>query len=285
MLHAVSCIIDSRMSNNVFKKIPTLVFYSMLTGAIIVPFLFLFGTPGVPSWPTFLVIFSVSAIEVLYLFPWYKALRSIDTSISVALFSLGKISLPILAWLIVGEKLHGLQYVGFAIILAASFILNFDRKKMKLNIAFWMMLMVSLILALESVLDKYALNRIDFVTLMYWQTLFSMGLASSFLLFPKVRADIKKLFPAFKTKFRIFILNDALTQFGSLAIIVALSRLPVLVTESISSSQSIFTILFGFIAYKLFGGAFKEHFQKKQIAKKLFFFACIIFGIVIVLWQ
>ena len=95
----------------------------------------MFGTPTLPSLT---VIFIVGAIDVFYQIPYYIALRKVDTLITVALFSLGKVSVPILAYFIVGEKLSIMQYVGFGIILLSSFLLNFNRKQLKLNIAFFL---------------------------------------------------------------------------------------------------------------------------------------------------
>ena len=211
------------------------------------------------------------------------ALRNIDTSIIVALFSLGKITVPVLAFFIVGEKLSLVQYSGFGLILLSSFVLNFDIKKFKLNIAFFLMLLVSIVLSVSSVLQKYTLFDIDFVTLIFWMTILSSIINLSFLVFPISRHDIIAAFPKYVGRFRLFIANELLSQGGSLAIIVALSHLPVLVTQSISASQSIFTLLFGVALYKLFGHRFKENLNPQEVTKKLISFVVIIIGICLVL--
>ena len=154
-MHSLSCIIDAHFSNSIFNKTTSLIFYATITNIIIIPFLFLFGTPTLPSLT---VIFIVGAIDVFYQIPYYIALRKVDTLITVALFSLGEVSVPILAYFIVGEKLSIMQYVGFGIILLSSFLLNFNRKQLKLNIAFFLMLIMSLALSLASVLEKYCLS-------------------------------------------------------------------------------------------------------------------------------
>ncbi len=283
LLHALSCIIDAHFSNDVFKKTSTLIFYANISNIIIIPFLFIFGTPSVPSFAVFVILFIVAFIDVFYQLPYYMALRNIDTSIIVALFSLGKITVPVLAFFIVGEKLSLVQYSGFGLILLSSFVLNFDIKKFKLNIAFFLMLLVSIVLSLSSVLQKYTLFDIDFVTLIFWMTILSSIINLSFLVFPISRHDIIAAFPKYVGRFRLFIANELLSQGGSLAIIVALSHLPVLVTQSISASQSIFTLLFGVALYKLFGHRFKENLNPQEVTKKLISFGVIIIGICLVL--
>ncbi len=283
ILHALSCIVDAHFSNNIFKKVPSLVFYATISNIIIIPFLFLFGTPIIPPLEILAILFIISLIEVCYQIPYYHALRNIDTSIVVALFSLGKIAVPVLAYFIVNEKLSLTQYCGFGIILLSTFLLNFDIKKLKINIAFFLMLVVSLLLSLSSVLSKYSLQSVDFVTVLFWGSLLTTSISLSFLLLLQYRTDIISSFPQYKKKIKLFLSNEILNQAGTLTITIALAYLPVLVVESIESSQSIFTLLLGFVLYKIFGNSFKENLTRQEVIKKLISFTAIIIGICFVL--
>ena len=282
-LHALSCIIDAHFSNDIFKKTPSLVFYATVSNIIIIPFLFLFGTPAIPPLSILAVLFLIAVIEVFYQIPYYLALRNTDTSIVVALFSLGKISLPVLAYFIVDEKLNFTQYLGFGIILSSGFLLNFDIKKLKLNIAFLLMLCVSILLALSAVLSKYSLQNIDFVTVLFWICIFTSLVNLSFLILPQSRPDIIADFSQYKKKIPLFLSNEFLNQGGTMAITYALAHLPVLVTESIESSQSIFTLFLGLALYKIFGNRFKENLSRQEIIKKIISFTAIIIGICLTL--
>ena len=279
ILHALSCIVDAHFSNNIFKKVPSLVFYATISNIIIIPFLFLFGTPIIPPLEILAILFIISLIEVCYQIPYYHALRNIDTSIVVALFSLGKIAVPVLAYFIVNEKLTLIQYCGFGIILLSTFLLNFDIKKLKINIAFFLMLVVSLLLSLSSVLSKYSLQSVDFVTVLFWGSLFATSISLSLLFLPQYRTDIISSFPQYKKRIKLFLSNEILNQGGTLALTIALAHLPVLVVESIESSQSIFTLLLGFVFYKIFGNRFKENLTRQEVIKKLISFTAIIIGI------
>ncbi len=283
ILHALSCIVDAHFSNNIFKKVPSLVFYATISNIIIIPFLFLFGTPIIPPLEILAILFIISLIEVCYQIPYYHALRNIDTSIVVALFSLGKIAVPVLAYFIVDEKLSLTQYCGFGIILLSTFLLNFDIKKLKINIAFFLMLVVSLLLSLSSVLSKYSLQSVDFVTVLFWGSLFATSINLSLLFLPQYRTDIISSFPQYKKRIKLFLSNEILNQGGTLAGTIALAHLPVLAVKSIGSSQSIFTLLLGFVLYKIFGNSFKENLTRHDVIKKLISFTTIIIGINMVL--
>ena len=283
LLHALSCIVDAHFSNNIFKKVPSLVFYATISNIIIIPFLFFFGTPTIPSLEILAILFIIALIEVCYQIPYYHALRNIDTSIVVALFSLGKISVPVLAYFIVNEKLSLTQYFGFGIILLSTFWLNFDIKKLKINIAFFLMLVVSVLLSLSSVLSKYSLQSVDFVTVLFWGSLFATSISLSLLFLPQYRTDIVSSFPQYKKRIKLFLSNEILNQGGTLAGTIALVHLPVLAVKSIGSSQSIFTLLLGFVLYKIFGKSFKENLTRQEVIKKLISFTAIIIGINMVL--
>lgn len=283
ILHALSCVLDSYFSNNIFKNTSTLVFFATITNIIIVPFLFLFGTPTIPSTSVFWVIGLTALIDVVYLFPWYIALKHIDTSISVALFSLGEIALPFLAWFIVGEKLGLMQYLGFAIILLPNILMNLDLKNLKLNIGFWMMLSVALMLALAVVFDKYALGSVDSITLIFWRSIMTTTMALLFLLVPRIRRDVWQTLPSYTKNIHLLLGNEFLSQAGSAASIVALAGLPCLIVDSIGATQSIFTLLWGALLYKIFKDKFKENLSGTEVVKKMVSFVFIIIGIYMVL--
>lgn len=283
VLHALSCILDSYFSNNIFKNTGTLVFFASITNIIIIPFLFLFGVPTVPPLSVMWIIGLTALIDILYLFPWFIALKHIDTSVSVALFALGEIALPFLAWFIVGEKLSAIQYLGFATILTPSILMNMDFKKLKLNIGFWLMLSVAIILALTVVLDKYALGATDSVTLIFWRSIMTTTMVLSFLVVPRIRRDIVNTLPRYMKNVHLFLSNELLNQFGTAAMVVALVGLPCLTVDSIGATQSIFTLVWGVVLYKLFGDKFKENLSRSEVIKKMISFACIITGIYMVL--
>lgn len=57
--------------------------------------------------------------------------------------------------------------------------------------------------------------------------------------------------------------------------------MPVLVEVSISSTQPVFVVLYGYILAKLFGDKFKEDLSRRDIIRKLICFVIIGAGVVL----
>lgn len=219
-----------------------------------------------------------------YQIPYYEALRRGDTSVVVAWFSLGYVLVPVLAYLMVDEKLSFVQYAGFGIIIAASVVLNIENpRKIKINKAFYLMLLSSLLLSLQAVLYKYALEKIDWISAVFYSALFSTLTVFGFLMPRIVRLNIKANFPRYKTKFYVFGLNEFVNQVGTVASIFAMSLLPVVAVESINSTQPLFVLGIGAALYALFGNRFKEDVSTVHLLRKSICFVFITAGVFMVL--
>lgn len=219
-----------------------------------------------------------------YQIPYYEALRRGDTSVVVAWLSLGYVLVPVLAYLMVDEKLSFVQYAGFGIIIAASVVLNIENpRKIKINKAFYLMLLSSLLLSLQAVLYKYALEKIDWISAVFYSALFSTLTVFGFLMPRIVRLNIKANFPRYKTKFYVFGLNEFVNQVGTVASIFAMSLLPVVAVESINSTQPLFVLGIGAALYALFGNRFKEDVSTVHLLRKSICFVFITAGVFMVL--
>lgn len=237
--------------------------------------------PAGIGWEQFWPLLLLVAIDVFYQIPYYSALRRIDTSVVVALFSLAKITVPVLAYFIVNEKLTFTQYAGFILIVFTSIFLNMENSRcIKLNTAFWLMVAVSLFLALEAVIYKYILFRLDWGSTLFYVTVFSTLLVLGFLLFRSPRTTIAGDFSQYKKSLKYFLINEALYQAGLLPEIFALSLIPVMVSEGISATQPLFSLLFGALLYHFYGDRFKENFDRRQLSKKMLCYFIIILGVV-----
>lgn len=191
ILHGFANILDNYLANKLFKKLSTLIFYSSILNVVFLPFVFLIQIPDLPPahlLPFFLLI---GLIEVFYLFPYYKALQSEDTSVITALFSLGRIFVPILAFIFVREVLHFTQYLGFLIIVISSAAVTFKGQiKFRLNKSFLYMLLCSLLLSIEAVIYKYLFENVSWSTGFVWPVVISFVIGMCFLFVTKLREDI-----------------------------------------------------------------------------------------------
>ena len=284
MLHAVSNILDARVSNFLFRSNVSTIFYLGLTNLFVLPFLVLFGGVEILKISTdaLPILLIVALFEILYQIPYFKALKKIDTSIVGAMFSLGKILLPVLAYIIVGEQLYFWQYVGFFIIIAATLFLNLKKGvSIQLNFAFYLMLVASLMITLNTIFSKKALMEMNWLSFSFYYVVLSDVFLMLALLCPKFFKNIKRDFKVFKKNFSLLILMEIVDRFAVLTGIYALSLLPVMVRAGIGSTTPIFVLLYSLVLYKFFGGQFKEDLNRTGMIKKLVCFLFIIIGVVL----
>ncbi|MBQ8251694.1 MAG: EamA family transporter [Alphaproteobacteria bacterium] len=288
MLHAASNILDARVSNFLFKSNSATIFYLGITNLFVLPFLILLGgveilTVSVRVWP---ILFVVALFEILYQIPYFKSLKRIDTSVVGAMFSLGKILLPIFAYIIVGEQLRFWQYVGFFIIIAATLFLNLKKGvSIQINFAFYLMLIASLMITLNTIFSKKALLEMNWLSFSFYYIVLSDVFLFLALLHPKFFKNIKKDFKVFKKNFSLLMLMEIVDRAAVLTGIYALSLLPVMVRAGISSTTPIFVLFYSLVLYKIFGSQFKENLSKGEMIKKLFCFFFIIVGVVLTVYE
>lgn len=284
LLHSFANVLDNYMANKLSKNVWTLTFYSSSFGVLFLPFIFLIERPSLPPFHLLPFIGLIALLEVFYLWPYYKALQNDDTSVVTSLFDLGKIFVPLLAFLIVGEKLSSVQYIGFFVIILGSALLTLSHHgKLRLNRSFFYMLLCSVLLSFEAVLYKYIFTSVDWSTGFVWPTIFSFGIVLCFLLVPKQRRDIHLQFKKFENKISIFALEELLTFGGSAVAVFVISRIPVTLEEGISSFQPLFVLLAAMLFKPFFPSLFREHIDRRNVFHKLILFAVMIVGIVLVI--
>lgn len=283
VLHGWCNVLDSYFSNRVFPRLSVLVFAGAVFGLLLLPIVFLFEVPqSMPLWAVG-VVFLITFIEVIYVFPYYWSLRKTDTSVVASLFSLGKILVPVLAYFIADERLADIQYAGFALIIVSATLLNLEVRKFKLNPAFFLMLGVSVVLAVQTTLYKYVFESgVSWVTVLTAMAIFQVVISGAILLttssITSFKADIKLLM---KNK-KVFLIQELLNWGGNLGDVYTVSVLPVTVARGISSTQPFFVLLYALILGRRMPGLFKEYLGWQDVTKKSILFLCIIAGTILI---
>ncbi len=284
MTHGLANIIDNYFTNKLFKKIHVLVFYTTVINLLFLPIIILIQTPEIISLNLLPFFIILGLTDLTYLFPYYKALQSDDTSVVASLFSIGKVFVPVLAFLTIGEVLNLNQYIGFLIIIISSALLTLNNAgKLAFNKSFFYMMLCSLILSIEAVIFKYILYEVSWSTAMVWSTVFSLIVVIPFVLFGRYRKNIKNQLGRFKGKSHLFILEELLTFSGEAAIVYALVLAPVTLVKGIVSIQPLFVLLYAIIFGRYLPHMFREKIDKRNVIKKLTLFAFIIIGAILIL--
>ncbi len=284
IFHGLANVIDNHFTNNLFKKTTTLIFFASFTNLLFLPIIFLLDFPSLITFAQipFFTILGLTGIG--YLYPYYKALKNDDTSVVVSLFSLGKIFVPLLAFLLVGEILEPTQYLGFFVIILSATLLTLNGKQnFRPNPSFFWMILCTFIIAFEVVIYKYIFTLMSWGTGFTWATLFSFLFALPLFFITKTRTDIFSQISTFKANFRLFAFEEFLTFGGSAASTFAISLTSVTLVSAISSFQPVVVLIYALVLGRFFPKVFKEDVTAKSILKKTILFILMVLGVIIIL--
>ncbi|MBR6412181.1 MAG: DMT family transporter [Alphaproteobacteria bacterium] len=280
LFYALSVIIESFLSLAVFKKPIVMLFFVSLTNALFVPLVLCLGTPTLPDGYSWLIYCLIACIDICYLYPYYKALKKTDTSIVSSLFALGKIFVPILAFILLQDKLETRQYIGFVIIILASAFLNKkSQDKFRLNQAFYLMFLSSFLLALRICIVKYVLWRDNnYINVLIYPNLISGLIPFTFLVLKQNRREISRRIASYRRRFKFFVVIEFLTFLAVSCSTIALSKLSPVISTAIEATEPLFVLSLAMIvnATRIY------HFRENTgLFKKICCFILIILGIVL----
>ena len=283
VLHAWANILDSYLSNKLFQRLIPLIFASSLVGIILIPFVVFFASPLSIPMRFAGILFLIALIEVLYLYPYYCALRCADTSVVASLFSLGKVFVPALAFLFLGEHLTIVQYAGFFILTASSVFLALDIRKMRFNRAFVLMLGVSILLAIQSVLLKYVYEHgVGWGSSIIWMSAFQFLIAVALVLIFSSRVELKRTANTIRSYLPLFLLMELLTWGGTLAGSFAIYLIPISIAKGIASTQPMFVLLYAFLFAQVSPDVFREYLGRGEVIKKALLFLSAVLGVLFI---
>jgi len=282
--YGVAEILDNFLSNKIFKHPLTLAFFASMFNLLVVPIFFFFNHPAWPPLSTIPIFLILGFVEFGYLYPYYKGLQNDDTSVVSAFFGLGRIFIPILAFLIVGEVLSLVQYVGIILIISASILLSFKREHTKLlfSKSFWYIGLAAFMLSFEGVLLKYLFEHgVNLSTAIGGEMLIATFF-SFFLLFShKVRHDIVTNRKALKTFFPLFTLEEIITFLAFAAEAYAIDRAPVTIVKAIGMFIPFFILFYGKMLKTRFPRVFKETTTTGVVIKRIVLFLIMVAGILL----
>ncbi len=278
-----SSAIDSVLANRVFVSSRTLMFYSSLFNAVFLPFLLLFITPSVLPPAAIGIVLLVGFLDIIYLFPYYRAVREADASVVNALLSFSRILTPFFAYFLLDERLGIGAYIGFTVILLAGSLLSVKPgHTFKFNAAFWYMLLTSAIISIDVVLYKQLYTIVDWPTGYTWGALSGIAWLVIITFCTSKVKDLKDGFSAFKASFGYFALNESLTFIGFIATAYALARAPVTAVTAAYGFTPFFAIGAAWLLRRLPGHNAQEDLSTGSVIKKSILFAVILGGLLLV---
>jgi drug/metabolite transporter (DMT)-like permease len=220
-------------------------------------------------------------------FPLLQVSESRRYLYRLCFFSIGKIVIPIFAFLFIGEVLQAKEYIGIAVIIFGNVLLAFHTKagKIRLSKAFYLIIVASTILAIDGILYKYMFDQgINWSTAIGGQLLISGILGCSFLLInPVTRKEIFEEKSAYhRSSIKLFFTEEIFTFLALGAEAFAISLAPVSLVKGIGMSIPIFVLVYTVFVKKYNPKAFHENTGRGAILKKIIIFRLIIVGLLLI---
>ena len=283
--YAAANVFDARISAQILKRLPTVLFYAGLAGFFTLTLSVLFfGTPEKLPADLLPYAFAYGFLNCFYLVPYYAALKVTDTSIVSALFSMGEILVPVLAFFLLGDKLSASQYAGFFLVIFASVALNVkDIRRFKINAGLWIMLISAAMNSVAAVFYKKLLNGADTATALFWTSAITLACSSSMILIPAFAKDIIARTKDVKIHWKAFTGMYVSSVLAYVLKTFALTMMSVVVYRALSASQPMFVLGYGVCASLFFHKKLQERTSARESVKKIVCFALIIAGIVLTL--
>lgn len=280
-LFALSSIIDKITISNYFKKPTFQVASGLLYDSIAIGLLFLVTKIVIPSNEILIagVMAGICMFVALYLF--YKAIASGEVSIVMISYQIIPVFVLILATVFLNEVLSFNQYIGMALLLLGSLIVSIEKiESFKLKKASILIIVSGLFFAVNQILYKFMVDRIDIANAFFWsQAIFPV-------LFLAIFAFNSKYFAETIQNSRKGVVLDILSEFATLGgrymITIAFAGGFVILVSGIISTLPLMVFVLATILSILFPKILKEEINRETIIQKGIAIILVIAGTILV---
>ena len=207
-------------------------------------------------------------ITSISLYYYIKAVQCEDISKVIPLFYLSSIFTVILAVIFLDEILSLVSYIAICMIIFGAILLNYEKNYgIKFNKAFYYLLIITFLIAISQVLNKYLLNYSSYLVIFSYSK-FASAIVIMLFCLNKSKQIYKFMNRNILASLFIFF-NEILFFTGVLLVFLATSYGEISIIEPLSSTRSFFVIIFSVLISKFFPKIFKEDIQIFQVSKKI----------------
>lgn len=275
--------------NNVFykflmtKKFQS--YFSMVSFLVFIDLIFAFiiflVNPISFNFPYILFAMAIGLIPLLAFWFYSKALMVEEISRIVPLFQFIPIFVVLLSVMFLNEILGVQRYFGITLIVIASMLISYRKSNggKCLFYTFRFMIPFSIVLAIDSVLNKFLLSYLDYWSLFFWSLMGSFIGVVFLLTFSKPRREFFEMVTNIgKRTFLVTLIGEGIYLLGLICWLIATSLGFVSLVSAFAGLQPFY--VFG---YMLFLSLFmpkilKEEVSKEVISLKIFSIALMFLG-------
>ncbi|UCG95832.1 MAG: DMT family transporter [archaeon] len=214
---------------------------------------------------------------------FFRALKIEEVSRVIPLFYLTPLFTLILASVFLGEVFTWLKYLGIFMIVSGSILISTRRTtKIKLNKAFWLMILAGIFLSFNAIISKYLLGISDYWTVFGYTRIGAFILSIPLLYFylPNLISMVKEYG---KKTIGVITANETANVFAMLLITIATAIGFVSLVSTLMSTEPFFVLLFVVIISRFYPKILKEEVSRKIIIMKLTAIVCMFIGIILII--
>jgi drug/metabolite transporter (DMT)-like permease len=269
--------LDKYLISKYFKGsgVGALMVFSSLIGVFLLPIIIILH-PEVLSISLNSILIAINGfLYILAVLPYFYALQKDEASICVPLFQLIPVFSYVLAYFILGETLTNNQILGGLLVVAGAIGISLDlsnKKKIKFKKeVFWLMMLSSIIFALNFLFFKYFAIQSSFWYTSFWEYVGFTIFAALLMIF--VKSYREQFISVMKTN-RVFVitlngLNEILNIIAKISFNFASLLTPITVTWIVNGFQPFFVFTYGVILTLLFPKIVNEKIDKNSIVHKI----------------
>lgn len=280
LVWAIVNLIDDHLLKNVYRSAT---FGAVMSGIVgFVPATYLYVRYGLDHLAPSLIVAAIAAgaSTVIFYYFYFRTLESDEPSVAIALNNIAPAIVLVLAYFLLQEKLHTLQYVGIAILLTGSVALTvLDVKKMKLSRVAWLALCGAIAYALASIFAKYAYQHASFHDVYFWISIgFGLGGGVAFLCL-KDKHHLRRLLNLRQKRLAIVLIGvEVLNIAGEVIQGLAIHGGPVTIVRALEGIQPLYVLAIGIIMAQFFPRHFRER-KDARFRKKLVCMSFMVLGL------
>jgi drug/metabolite transporter (DMT)-like permease len=270
--------LDKYLIGKFFKGggVGALMVFSSLIGLFLLPFIAIFHPEVIHVNPLNALLIAVNGfLYILAVLPYFYALEKDEASICVPLFQLIPVFSFVLAYLVLKETLTGSQVLGGSLIVLGAIGISLDLsdgKKVRFKKeVFWLMMLSSLLFALNFLFFKFFALQETFWTTSFWEYVGFAVFAFLLMLFVK---PYRREFMSVMKNNKIPVIglngvNEILNIVAKVSFNFASLLTPITITWIVNGFQPFFVFLYGVILTIFFPHISEEKITRKDLVHKI----------------
>jgi len=214
-------------------------------------------------------------------FLYFHAVKIEEISRVIPLFYLMPLFILVIAALFLGEVFTPIKYLGIILLVAGAMFVSSNKLFFNLGKAFWLMVLASLLLAINQVITKYLLGFADF-----WTIFGYIRIGTFIALVPAVITNIESFKSIYRKQglrpFGFISVSESLNMLGVLLITLAAAAGSITLVNALSSVQPFFVLIFTIIISIFYSQILKEEIKKSVVVRKVVAILVMFVGVLLI---